>query len=106
MNLVLHPPLTGEVATVRVLVDGEAPGPLAGEDVADGVVRVDSPRMYRLVRNGDVEQRTLTLESESDGVAAFAFTFTSCVAQPDRGLVPAQASSPTPAPLRDAAVSR
>ncbi len=82
VNLVLHPPLTGEVATVRVLVDGEAPGPLAGEDVADGVVRVDSPRMYRLVRNGDVEQRTLTLESESDGVAAFAFTFTSCVAQP------------------------
>ena len=82
VNLVLHPPLTGEVATVRVLVDGEAPGPLAGEDVVDGVVRVDSPRMYRLVRNGDVEQRTLTLESESDGVAAFAFTFTSCVAQP------------------------
>jgi hypothetical protein len=82
VNLVLHPPITGQPGSLRVLVDGEAVGGLAGEDVSDGAVAVDVPRMYSLIRNDDVERHTLTLETTSDGLAAFAFTFTSCVAAP------------------------
>lgn len=82
LNLVLHPPITGETGILRVLIDGEPVGAIAGEDVKDGVVSIDSPRMYSLIRNDEVEQHTLTLETESDGLAAFAFTFTSCVAPP------------------------
>jgi hypothetical protein len=54
----------------------------AGEDVHDGVVTVNVPRMYRLLADGDVDRHSLTLETTSDGVAAYAFTFTSCVATP------------------------
>ncbi len=83
VNLVLHPPVTGDDAEIRVLLDG-APvdAEHAGEDVRDGVVTVDVPRMYRLLTDTDVDRHSLTLETESDGVAAYAFTFTSCVAPP------------------------
>ena len=83
VNLVMHPPIAGGTGEVRVLIDGSpVEGDSAGEDVEGGAVRVDRPRMYRLVRGIDVERHTLTLETESDGLAAFAFTFTSCVALP------------------------
>ena len=83
VNLVLHPPITGDNATLRVLLDG-APidAEMAGEDVVDGVVTVDRPRMYRLVSGGDADRHDLTLETESDGLATFAFTFTSCLLPP------------------------
>jgi hypothetical protein len=54
----------------------------AGEDVRDGLVTVDVPRMYALVKDTDVQRHDLVLETESDGLAAFAFTFTSCVMPP------------------------
>ena len=86
VNLVLHPPIMGGVGEARVLLDGEpASGDAAGEDVEGGALRIDKPRMYRLVRGIDVERHTLTVETESDGLAAFAFTFTSCVAPPPAG---------------------
>ena len=83
VNLVLHPPITGDIARMRVLLDGAPAGDeAAGEDVVDGVVTIDRPRMYRLVRGSDAERHDLTLETESDGLAAFAFTFTSCLLPP------------------------
>ena len=82
LNLVMHPPITGEAATLRVFLDGDSISATAGEDVNDGVVTVDVPRMYNLVADGDVDRHSLTLETDSDGLAAFAFTFTSCVTPP------------------------
>ena len=83
VNLVMHPPLTGDAGKVWVLLDGERiSAELAGEDVVDGVVSVDTPRMYRLVQGADADRHELTLETEADGLAAFAFTFTSCVMSP------------------------
>jgi thiol-disulfide isomerase/thioredoxin len=82
LNLVLHPPITGETAELRVLLDGAPITATAGEDVTDGVVRVDVPRMYNLVVDDDVDRHSLVLETDSDGLAAFAFTFTSCVTPP------------------------
>ena len=35
--------------------------------------------MYRLVTNRDIDRHELTLTTTSDGVAMYAFTFTSCV---------------------------
>lgn len=80
VNLVMHPPISGDAAKVRVLLDG-APitGAAAGDDVVDGEVTVDVPRMYSLVKGDDADRHDLTLETEADGVAAFAFTFGSCV---------------------------
>jgi hypothetical protein len=62
------------------LVDG-----IAGEDVLvqpDGtsVVRVTRPRMYELVQNGAFTDHELELTFRANGLALFAFTFTSCVA--------------------------
>ena len=97
MNLGLHPPVAGGQGALRVALDG-APvsGAESGEDVEGGVVTIDRPRMYRLVRGADVERHTVTLETESDGFAAFAFTFTSCVAPPPDA-PPAAAHAPEPA---------
>lgn len=83
VNLVLHPPLAGGSATLRVLLDGAPIDPAhAGEDVRGGVATIDVPRMYSLVKDTDVQHHDLVLETESDGLAAFAFTFTSCVVAP------------------------
>jgi thiol-disulfide isomerase/thioredoxin len=84
VNLVIHPPTYGDAATISILQDG---APLraedAGEDVVAGetvsTVKVDVPRMYRLVSNADIDRHELTLSTTSDGVALYAFTFTSCL---------------------------
>lgn len=84
VNLVLMPPIAGGEARLELLQDG-APLPLddAGEDtrVEDGraVVRLDIPRMYRLVNNREIDTHELTLVTTSDGVSLYAFTFTSCL---------------------------
>jgi thiol-disulfide isomerase/thioredoxin len=84
VNLVMHPPLTGETATLRLMQDGV---PLASEDAGEDVrqekgealVAVDRPRMYHLVSNRELDSRELTLITTSDGLALYAFTFVSCV---------------------------
>jgi thiol-disulfide isomerase/thioredoxin len=84
VNLVIHPPTYGGAATISVSQDG---APLAeadaGADVTAGeavsTMTVDVPRLYRIVTNRDIGRHELTLETSSDGVAMYAFTFTSCV---------------------------
>jgi thiol-disulfide isomerase/thioredoxin len=84
VNLVIHPPTYGGAATISVMQDG---APIAVEDaggdvVAGGamsIVTVDAPRMYRLVSNREIDRHELTLATTSDGIALYAFTFTSCV---------------------------
>ena len=46
---------------------------------ATSIVTVDTPRMYRLVSNREIDHHELTLSTMSDGVALYALTFTSCV---------------------------
>jgi hypothetical protein len=84
VNLVIHPPTYGGAAKINVSQDGK---PLAREDAgadvtagdATSVVTVDQPRMYRLVSNREIDRHELTLTTTSDGVALYAFTFTSCL---------------------------
>jgi thiol-disulfide isomerase/thioredoxin len=84
VNLVIHPPTYGGAATIALSQDG---APLstadAGPDVTAGdhtsILTVDAPRMYGLVANRDIGRHELTLTTTSDGVALYAFTFTSCL---------------------------
>jgi cytochrome c biogenesis protein CcdA/thiol-disulfide isomerase/thioredoxin len=66
----------GETARpVRVLLDGRPiPDRLAGTDVRDGVARVTSQRLYRLIELPRAQRHLLTLEF-APGVSGYAFTF-------------------------------
>ncbi|QIL02741.1 cytochrome c biogenesis protein DipZ [Sphingomonas sinipercae] len=77
LHLVLGPGPGGKPVRFRVLLDGQAPGSDAGSDVAgDGTGVVREERLYQLVRqDGDVRERTFTIEFLDPGVSAFAFTF-------------------------------
>jgi thiol-disulfide isomerase/thioredoxin len=56
----------------------------AGADVildeGRSVVRVERPRLYELVRNGDYGAHELEMVFGANGLALFSFTFTTCVA--------------------------
>jgi hypothetical protein len=93
VNLVIQPPLAGGDARIELLQDpstgsGQAPLPLAAEDAGADVrieggrafVQLDTPRMYRLVSNREIDTHELTLVTTSDGVSLYAFTFGSCLA--------------------------
>ncbi len=74
--LVMGPP-TGKKAEVKVLLDGKVVGEEAsGKDVKDGIVTVDSQRLYSLIDlQGRTEQHTLTLQFLTSQTGVFAFTF-------------------------------
>jgi thiol-disulfide isomerase/thioredoxin len=84
VNLVMHPPLVDRQGRVELLQDA---APLAAEDagedvsIDDGkaVVRVNEPRMYRLVNNCSIDTHDLTLVTRTDGIMLYAFTFTGCL---------------------------
>jgi hypothetical protein len=61
----------------RVLLDGEAPGPSHGADVAeDGNGLLREGRLYQLLRQpGEVRERTLEITFEEPGAEAYCFTF-------------------------------
>jgi cytochrome c biogenesis protein CcdA/thiol-disulfide isomerase/thioredoxin len=74
--LVLRPP-EGQPGLIDVLLDGQPIGALqAGDDVTNGLVTVDSDRLYHLVDlRGKVEEHTLELRFRTPGTQVFAFTF-------------------------------
>jgi thiol-disulfide isomerase/thioredoxin len=77
VNVVMHPPLVDRQGRLELLQDG---APLAAEDAgadvsvedAVAVVRVNEPRMYRLVNNRAIDTHDLTLVTQSDGLSLFA----------------------------------
>jgi thiol-disulfide isomerase/thioredoxin len=66
-----------EPIPLRVLLDGEAPGPAHGVDVdSDGNGVLQEGRLYQLVRQPDiVRERTLEITFLEPGAEAYAFTF-------------------------------
>ncbi|MEX2238307.1 MAG: redoxin domain-containing protein [Dehalococcoidia bacterium] len=83
VNLVIHPGTSGR-AELTLLQDGaplaaEALGEDAKEAGGRALVVIDTPRMYRLVNNPEIAGHELTIETTSDGVALYAFTFVSCL---------------------------
>jgi hypothetical protein len=76
---VMAPP-AGESVRAEIVLEA---GQRAGEDVKfegeRGFITVDSPRMYSLVANESVVSGSVTIRAETAGLAAYAFTFISCV---------------------------
>lgn len=64
-------------ASVKILLDGKEIDAIdAGKDVKEGIVTVDSDRLYELVDlGGKTEQHSLTLQFKTLGTKVFAFTF-------------------------------
>jgi cytochrome c biogenesis protein CcdA/thiol-disulfide isomerase/thioredoxin len=77
LHLVLGPGADGRPVRFKVLIDGKAPGTSRGMDVAaDGSGTVTEQRLYQLVRqDGDVAERTFSIEFLDPGISAYAFTF-------------------------------
>jgi hypothetical protein len=79
VNLVMAPPAGASLRAEVTLADGQC----AGDDVKfegeRGFITVDTPRMYNVVANESVVSGSLTIRAEAAGLAAYAFTFISCV---------------------------
>ncbi len=71
--LVLNPSTSG-VGTVEVQLDGKTVNGV-GTDAVNGVITVDTDRLYHLVHLDGDESHVLTLRFKSTGIKAFAFTF-------------------------------
>jgi cytochrome c biogenesis protein CcdA/thiol-disulfide isomerase/thioredoxin len=74
--LVLRPG-SNKQAVVKVVLDGKpVTNANAGADVKNGIVTIDTDRLYNLIDlQGKTENHTLKLEFQTPGVEAFAFTF-------------------------------
>lgn len=74
--LVLRPGLNKQAA-VKVLLDGKVvDGKNAGADVKDGVVNVDTDRLYNLIDlKNNPGRHVLELQFQNPGIEVFAFTF-------------------------------
>jgi len=66
--------IDGKPKKVKIFLDEKNPGINSGKDVKDGVINVDSDRLYELISLPEVENKKLRLEFEN-GVEVFAFTF-------------------------------
>lgn len=77
LHLVLGPGPDGKPVRFKVLIDGQAPGDAHGTDVAaDGSGTVTEQRLYQLIRQqGDIAERSFSIEFLDPGVSAYAFTF-------------------------------
>jgi len=67
----------GGTGTVKVSIDGAAPTTAnAGADIIDGVVTLDSERLYELANfGGEYATHEITLEFQDADIAAYAWTF-------------------------------
>ena len=73
--LVMHPP-TGSTGSVKVLLDGQPiSAESSGSDTTQSLVTVTQDKLYALVKLSDVSEHLLTLEFQTSGLKAYAFTF-------------------------------
>jgi thiol-disulfide isomerase/thioredoxin len=77
LHLVMGPGRAGGPVRFRISLDGRAPGPAHGEDVAeDGTGVITEPRLYQLIRQPQpVTDRRFDIQFLDPGVEAYAFTF-------------------------------
>lgn len=75
--IILRPPAGGEKSTVKVYLDGKLIDPsVAGTDVKNAAVTVDSDRLYNLVDlHGKTSEHVLRIDFQTPGTQAFTFTF-------------------------------
>ena len=73
--LVMRPKTPGAVAKVNVTLDGKDLGVVAGSDVTNGVVTIDSDRLYKLIKLPTIGTHILKLEFLDGNAQLYAFTF-------------------------------
>ena len=73
--LVMRPKTPGATIRIRVLLDGKPPSVLSGADVKNGVVTVDSDRLYKLIKLDKGGEHILKLQFIDGNVDLYAFTF-------------------------------
>ncbi len=73
---IFRPLSDGTSGKIKVYVDGKPISKdMAGSDVVDGIVTVDSDRLYHLVKLENIEQHRLRLEFLTPGINVYTFTF-------------------------------
>ena len=77
VHLVIRPGEAGAGAKIAVKLDGKViDAQLAGDDVKDGIITIDTDRLYNIVDLRDNPgDHVLELEFQTPGIEAFAFTF-------------------------------
>jgi hypothetical protein len=65
----------GKTGRVRIYLNEEVVTTEAGKDVVDGIVTVDSDRLYELISLPDAGKYELKMEFLDSNVEVFAFTF-------------------------------
>jgi len=73
--LVMRPKTPGAKAKIKVTLDGKDAGEFAGSDVINGVVTVDSDRLYKLIKLPAIGTHILKLEFLDGNAELYAFTF-------------------------------
>lgn len=75
--IILRPALDGKSGTIKVSVDGKViDSSVAGADVKNGILTVDSDRLYNVVDlRGKRGDHVLKLEFQTPGLKAYTFTF-------------------------------
>jgi cytochrome c biogenesis protein CcdA/thiol-disulfide isomerase/thioredoxin len=70
-------PGSSKANTVKVLLDGKViDSSIAGTDVVNGIITVNSDRLYNVVDlHGKTESHILKLELQTPGIQAYTFTF-------------------------------
>jgi thiol-disulfide isomerase/thioredoxin len=77
------PPIIEVRQDGRYLRPDNAGADIEYDDGGLSYVRVDRPRMYELVRNPDFEPHEVEMICHANGLATYAFTFTTCVKPTD-----------------------
>ena len=77
VNLVMGPATRGTAVSIRVRLDGQAPGESHGADIDEsGDGKVAQQRLYQLIRQqGPITERLVEIEFLEPGVEAYCFTF-------------------------------
>ncbi len=74
VHLVMRP--IGEPGTtVKILLDGKPIVESSGDDVKNGLVKLDGDRLYNLFKAAFPEEHTLTIEFPEGNAEVYAFTF-------------------------------
>lgn len=68
-------PEEGKTGQIRVYLDGQVVSTFAGEDVKNGVINVDTDRLYNLIKLDQAGHHSLKLEFLDSNLQVFAFTF-------------------------------
>lgn len=73
--LVMRPKKSSAVAKVKITLDEKEVGAFAGDDAINGVVTIDSDRLYKLIKLPAIGTHMLKLEFLDDNAELYAFTF-------------------------------